>query len=57
MPGAVADVVAVEPAVLLRLSRQDFDAVAGKASPRGALDHPDLTFLAGRAPASPPRFV
>jgi CRP-like cAMP-binding protein len=27
---AVADVVAVEPAVLLRLSRQDFDAVAGK---------------------------
>jgi len=26
---AVADVVAVEPAVLLRLSRQDFDAVAG----------------------------
>jgi len=27
---AVADVVAVEPAVLLRLSRQDFDVVAGK---------------------------
>jgi CRP-like cAMP-binding protein len=27
---AVADVVAVEPAVLLRLSRQDFDAVAQK---------------------------
>jgi CRP-like cAMP-binding protein len=27
---AVADVVAVEPAVLLRLSRQDFEAVAGK---------------------------
>jgi len=27
---AVADVVAVEPAVLLRLSRQDFDAVARK---------------------------
>lgn len=27
---AVADVVAVEPAVLLRLSKQDFDAVAGK---------------------------
>jgi len=26
---AVADVVAVEPAVLLRLSKQDFDAVAG----------------------------
>jgi len=27
---AVADVVAVEPAVLLRLSKQDFDVVAGK---------------------------
>jgi CRP-like cAMP-binding protein len=27
---AVADVIAVEPAVLLRLSRQDFDVVAGK---------------------------
>jgi CRP-like cAMP-binding protein len=27
---AVADVVAVEPAVLLRLSKQDFDAVAGQ---------------------------
>lgn len=27
---AVADVVAIEPAVLLRLSRADFDAVAGK---------------------------
>jgi hypothetical protein len=27
---AVVDVVAVEPAVLLRLSRQDFDAVARK---------------------------
>jgi CRP-like cAMP-binding protein len=27
---AVADVVAVEPAVLLRLSRQDFDAVVRK---------------------------
>jgi len=31
---AVADVVAVEPAVLLRLSRRDFDAVAKK--------HPNL---------------